>query len=985
MSSKSLADCDTESECDFYSDCWEGSVIHNKDLTDSSPESYFCFDSCSLFEKEKGENKLDGIVLILENSQVNSTSFCKDHPSLQGEKVECTSKLQEELSLESILYLKCKDYNTDAHSLKSFSTKIVPFIYSSSYGDHLCLNKAIPQLLITENSTEGQIIYTVKEAYAFDKFYQKQSSDGNSLASKQNKAVRNKATEIKPEDNICYECFKQSPVSTEVNKELKKPANIQSFESHLVSSHSDYSSEYSYQIENPQTAEQISHSSSEEPTISLTLKAAYVYPAGSLASDTDPSDVTVDEDSQRHVLAFQFKDSEHNQPFKKLHLTIVPQKQTTKFKKQVGLSEILIDEASYHLGTHSESSETSTSKVYSDQALSTSNLWSSYWPFPPSKYTHANQLPQFFVRSLSPNPVKPAFQKRKPKISRSVKSVVFAKHKTLQRDQKCKNKPSVFSKFHSPKRLDIEPTDENKRVEEAKINERYVPLNQISKCHCSPLLDLTVDLHSEDRNSEKFLTLHRSSHKRTRAGKVIHRFSSHYLLNPKNSFERLRYISPIRKKNNLKMQNILNYFLGWTGRQNKDEKYREDISPTSKLRANETFISHMPADKRSSTVPLHPHSNNYSIPFPTMLPFAGEKHSPVPSLQTGRRKALHIFPNECKHSSGPCVEMERDPWNHAESYAHGKHSTSHSPCCANTKVEQLPKKLNIFNTGVDKLNFGAGQIAGGGLALKKFSVCPCGSMSQSGLFPNTDISESGRRKTRASPDSNWRASKTDSNRWNSLAGTLSTEEVCCSCHHVSPTCSLHNSYKHEAPRNQVIKVASLFENGFPMRNLKENVEKSKTVETGERKVKFHLGSNALQETDPLTTHISSPTNEYNQIPKHFVYQPECSCCQTAVKEHLSTSKEVSNCFGSENYMPKNYLNRESIFLVDPNRRIRSQCKCSHEISLFNPEQSDAYKGNRSKVLKDPKLIQESSKINHGWKRLEHCKYCQDKIQYSHLQ
>lgn len=30
MSSKNLADCDTESECDFYSDCWEQSVTYNK-------------------------------------------------------------------------------------------------------------------------------------------------------------------------------------------------------------------------------------------------------------------------------------------------------------------------------------------------------------------------------------------------------------------------------------------------------------------------------------------------------------------------------------------------------------------------------------------------------------------------------------------------------------------------------------------------------------------------------------------------------------------------------------------------------------------------------------------------------------------------------------------------------------------------------------------------------------------------------------------
>ncbi|XP_039175000.1 uncharacterized protein LOC120296984 isoform X2 [Crotalus tigris] len=951
MSSKNLADCDTESECDFYSDCWEQSITNNKDLTDSS--NYFCFDSCSLFEKEKGEKKLHGIVLILENSQVNSTSFCKDNPLLQREKVECTSKLQEELSLESKLFLKCKNYNTDGQSLKSFSNKIVPFIYSSSYGDHLSLNKAIPQLIITENSIEGQIIYIVKEACAFDKFHQKQSSDGNPLTSKQDKAVQVSSTEIKIEDNICYKYFKQSPVSTTINKDLKKPKNFHSLESHLVNSHSEYSSEYSYQIENQIAEQTYSNSSSEEPTTSLTLEATNVYPDGSLASNTELSDVSEHENPQRHALIFQFKDSEQNQPFKKLHLILVPQNQTTHIKKQGGLSQILIDEAKYLLGTHSDPSESSSSNVNSDQALPTSNLWSSYSCFPPFKYSQANRLPHFFLKSAPQNPVKSAFQKRKPKVSKPVKSVVFTKQKTLQRDKKYKSKPSIFSKFHSLKTLDIEPVDKNKRVK-TELNEQYVSLNQTSKCHCSPLLDLTVDLHSEDKNSEKFLTLHRKSHRKTRVGKVIHRFSSHYLLSPKNSFERLHYISPIRKKNHLKMQNILNYFLGWTGRQNRDEKYKEGISPTSKIRANETFISHMPADKRNSTIPLHPHSDNYSVPFPTTLTFVD-----VPSLQTERRNptALYIFPNECKHSSAPCVEMERDPLNPVESY--GKHSTCHSPCCAHSKTQQLPNKLNMCNNrSMEKLNFGTGQIAGGDLVLKKFSVCSCGTMSQSGLFPNNDISESGRRKSRASPDSNWKVSKTAANRWNPTAGNFNTEKVCCGCHHVSSTCSSHNSCKHKPPRNQVIEVASLFENGFPIRNLKEDVLKNETGKIGERKVKFHLGSDALQETDLLTTHISSPTNECHQIPKHFVYQPECSCCQTAVKEHLSTSK-VSNCLGSENHMSKNYLNRESIFLVDPNRQIKSQCKCSHEISLFKPEQIDVYSGNRSEVSKRkaPKLTQ----------------------------
>ncbi|XP_070604930.1 uncharacterized protein [Erythrolamprus reginae] len=982
MSSKNLSNCDTESECDFYSDCWE--ETNNKDLTDSSTEHYFCFDSCSLFEKGKGKKKLHGIVLILENSQLGSTSFCKDNPLLQGEKVECTSKLQEELSLESILFFKCKNDNTNGQLLKTFSSKIVPDIYSS-YRHHSYLSKAIPQLILTENSIEEHIISTVKEVCAFDKFHQKQSSDGNPLPSKQNKAVQVSSAEIKIEDNICYKCFKESPISTEINKDLKKPKNLHSFESHLASSHSEYSSKYSYQINNQITEQICSHSSSEEP-ISLTLKTTYVYPDGSLANNYELSDVSEDEDSQRHSLVFLFKDSEHNQLFKKLHL-IVPREQATQFKKQGELSQTLIDEANCLLGTHSDPPISSSSNEYSDQALPTSNLWSSYSCFPPFKYSQANKLPHFFLRSSPQNPVKSAFQKRKLKVSKPVKSVVFTKQKTLQRDQKYKSKPSIFSKFHSFKTLDFEPTDKNKR-----IKEQYVSLNQISKCHCCPLLDLTVDLHSEDKNSEKFLPLHRSSHKQTRVGKVIHRFSSCYLLSPKNSFERLHYISPVRKKNHLKMQNILNYFLGWSGRDNRHDKYKEDISPTSKIQANETFISHMPTDKRSSTSPLHPHSNNYSVPFPTTLPFVDEmRHSQVPSVQTERRspRALYIFPNECKHLSAPCMEMERNPWNPVESY--GKYSTCHSPCCANSKTQQLPNKLNMYNNrSMEKLNFGTSQIADGGLVLKRFSVCSCGTMSQSGLFPNNDISESGRRKSRPTPDSNWKASKSPSDRWNSTAGNFSTEKVCCGCHHVSPTCSSHKLCKHKTPRNQVTEVASLFENGFPIRNFKEDVEKSETLKIGEKRVKFHLDSNALQETDLLTTHISSPSNECHQIPKQpecsccqnvhaAVYQPECSCCWTAVKEHLSTSK-VSNCLGSENHVPKNYLDRESIFLVDPNRQIKSQCKCSHEISLFKPEQTDVYSRNRPEISKrkDPKLTQEFSKFNHDWKRPEQCKYCQGK-------
>ncbi|XP_044303382.1 uncharacterized protein LOC123031935 isoform X2 [Varanus komodoensis] len=216
---------------------------------------------------------------------------------------------------------------------------------------------------------------------------------------------------------------------------------------------------------------------------------------------------------------------------------------------------------------------------------------------------------------------------------------------------------------------------------------------------------------------------------------------------------------------------------------------------------------------------------------------------------------------------------------------------------------------------------------------------------------------------------------TESNWLNSPTGTLDTEKAfCASCHHGFPSRSLSNTDR-QVSRNQFIKLASYFDNGFSDKNLDEDVaERSKARKTDERKnFRFHVGSGTrnLEESGISGAPIASP-NDGHQTPTCFVSQPLCLCCRTAVKKYLGTSREAHDCFASECKLPKDCLNRESVFLVDSWQGTKSQCKCSQEILPFNINPTNACKENRAAISKrrECDLIQDSSQINHGWKILD---------------
>ncbi|XP_033009150.1 uncharacterized protein LOC117048865 [Lacerta agilis] len=952
MSNKNSTGSDTESEHNFYSDCWEESLLHtNKDSLDSDSESDLYLHSnsqCSLFEKE-GKSKLKKTLLVSEKS---FRKYCKNCPILQH--LENTTQFQVELSPESILQLNFKDCQTNGQSSKAYSPKILPDL-DRSCTDHLCLNCRIPYVTVTKNSEKEQTFYTIKEAYAFDKLHQNHPPTDYYPTSKQNKAVQVSfpCKETEAGKNAACEFFKQSAIHSEVEETPNRKAIIfHSAESifskktnsnELVKDNSDYSSEIPYKTHSPQTLEQIYlHTSSGELVISLVLEAAYRDPSGSSQGVGNSSNVRVGkEDTQRHALAFKFKGPECNQLFKKLCISIVPssvhsdtekEKHNTSFIKLVGLSQILVDEsrlslashaesseASQPLATHTEPSESRSFNSDSDQVLSSLELWSSSGFFPSLKHSHTTQSSHYFVQSLPCYKVTPVHrtsevQKVQLKASRPVKSVVFTKSTKVQEDRKLRTKPHT-SKFQWSKAFDTDPINQNPQA--AEINKPFfVPLTQTTKCSCSPLLDLTVDLHSEGKYSETLRSVHRKYCKRTGGGKVTPRFSSCCLRNPnpRSHFENLQYISPVRKKSNSKMRNILNYCLGWTGGQKPCENCKGQVSPTldsSNIKRNEICTPHPPTDG-NSIASLLPGSRNSPVPLPTALSLS----------------------NEWRHSSAPCMQTERGTWSPALSYSDAKCSNSHSPC-ANIKIVQLPKEMNMLkNIDMEKMDFRAFQMAGRGLAPRKHSICPCGTMAQCGLFPNGDTSELVKEKARGSPNINQRANMTEFSRVNSHAGTFNTQEdYCASCHHFSPMCYFHDPQ--EVARNHFTKVQSYFENGCLRKNLRENVvERNKAQKRGERKnVSFHIGPSYSQVTG---TQNASLSNYGYQAP---VYHSECSgctCCQNTVKEHLDLKHQVL----------KNCLNRESVFLVDPGKGTRSQCKCSQEIPLFSVDQTDTFRGNR---------------------------------------
>lgn len=938
-------------------------------MIDSDGESDLCLYhhqtfSCSSFEGEKGKNKSSEIALVSENNQTNSTNCCKNCPLLHVQRLENTRDFQVELSPESVLQFTFEGYQTSDYPSRAYSC-------DGSCQDILCLSSGIPPLIITEKSVQQPAFHTVQE------LYQKQAPADCLVTSSHKKSVQVSfsCTERDISENTEGKCFKPSLVPDETNKTPVKESltfhryhgsirNKNETSSQLIIEPLDYSSESQDKTNSPQSPECICPCvGSGDLVISLTLEAA--YPTDSLAGSITASEAKLSaEDSRRHALAFKFKGPEHNQVFQKLCISVIPNsvhsvhlnteslKQTAPYTKQTGLPQILAHGASQPLSTQTDSSESSSSDFCPDQVPFTLKPQASSLSSLSSKHTHV-------------------------KVFRPMKSVVFPKNKEVHKDRKIRNRSYSSSKFHWHTAWDIESINQSihnyKTEEELKINELcyYVPQTQTITCCCSPLLDLSVNLNSERRcsGSEKLLGINRKLHKRTGGAKVMPRFFPQYLLNPRSSFERLYYISPTRKKNYLKMQNILHHCLGCTGGQNRHESCKEKICPIvdcSNTRHHGLFTPHLSTDVRS-TAPLLSSTWNSPAPPPHAGSVPNERRcSPVPCLQrpTGSPAALcslrherwqspasclqterdtypvalYSLPNERRYSPAPCLQTKKEN----RHYPDGKCHVSHSPCASIVNVMQPWKERNTFH--MEEVDSSANLGACGDLALKKLLVCSCGNMPQCGLFPNGDISQSVSTKARKSPDTTQRASLIKSDTVVYPRGTFQTMETCCcKCHNLFPSHSKHNICRQGYLRSQFTKAQSYFEDGFPMKNLKEDVQKNKEVKTAERKnVRIHAGPGTSQQTGPL-----SPSNGYS-VPKYAVYEPKCcSCCPAIVKKLCGTSREALTSFGSKHKLLENCLNRQQAFLAEPCKGTRTRCTCSQEVPLFCVDQTDIYERNRT--------------------------------------
>ncbi|XP_044303380.1 uncharacterized protein LOC123031935 isoform X1 [Varanus komodoensis] len=212
MSNQNSSVSETESECDFYSDCWDEIALPiSQDLVNSDSESNHCLpvkSPCGLFEKQKQKSKISKLVEISGNDQTNFKNCCKDYPLLQAQKLDNTGEFRVKLLPESILHLNVKDYHSSDHPSKTYSSKQNSLRY---------LNRKIPH--IADKLVKEQ---TLKETCIFHKLHQKLSTADNTSTSKHNKAVQVffPCRETETGKNIVCECFKQSAIPAEDSSQI---------------------------------------------------------------------------------------------------------------------------------------------------------------------------------------------------------------------------------------------------------------------------------------------------------------------------------------------------------------------------------------------------------------------------------------------------------------------------------------------------------------------------------------------------------------------------------------------------------------------------------------------------------------------------------------------------------------------------------------------------------------------------------------------
>ncbi|XP_034643781.1 uncharacterized protein LOC117886225 isoform X1 [Trachemys scripta elegans] len=995
MSSKNSAWCDVANESDFYSCSWEASFSHShcscKDLTGSDSESdrHSYIDTNDQYhslgeERERSQttNDLTEAFLVSGNNQTNKKNNGRDYLLLQGKKSQYSRSSQKEKAPKSIPPSTFNRSQTIDHPSASCSARVLQSRSALSSRKDLLSQSDRPQLFITEQPVQEPAVFTIKKAYIVNKLHQKHPPADSPPTSKCNKAVQASFTcrGEDPGECIVCECSKRSLLKEQRNRKLdkKKAAVFHNTESianqdlssgELVNGHLHCPLEAVTDIPvKPQTSKHwCLPISSSTLVISLALEAGYSVPSVSLAgAETKYSSSSkvrkVRGDASRPALAFKLREPELNQYFNKLRISIVPnpvhldtdtRKQAIPFTGQVGLQQIPGPEANQPLETQTDSSDSDIPGAQIEQAssifkppsakqffVSSEDTQDTVWP---STSYSVKKIP--YRKGIS---IKEPFeeQKHQLKVCRSIRHpIVSTKPKEAQRDQRFINKPYISSNLDNTKTLDIEPFKQKsghyKTVKETEIGKlNYVPLSETVKCHCGPLSNLSVNLYPKRRYSgiEKSLSINRKPSKR---GGVTRRISAQSLLSDRDSTEETQYISPSKRKKDLKMQSILNFCFGWPGAQKKHER--------------------SPCKGEISSTAYDPETKEEGLLSP-----------PLPA----ERRSL----------TAPFLQDERESQSLADGTFHPEDNlnTLDSPYTGNiSNLVQPLEQRSMFqatnNVPLEKLDSESAPVPSGDSILKKLMFCRCGQMPQHGLFPTGDIFQSVTKKTISRPATGMGPCKPEPAReccHREIPDNMN-ETYWYSNQSVFPThSSLENIRKQEATRGQFTNTQSYFENSVPAKTVtNELLKEGKRMEMGESgNIRSNMEVDAMHQVCAHGMYAATPSEHGGRektLPEYSIYHPNyCPSCQPAATQKLGTSNDYYNCFKSKQKEPKSSLSIERGFTVDPCLGNRSQCKCSQEIPLPYLEQSIPYEENRATLPKrnDPDLIQDFSQNHCGWKR-----------------
>ncbi|XP_075757603.1 uncharacterized protein LOC102459295 [Pelodiscus sinensis] len=999
MSNQNSAWCDVANESDFYCCSWEASFSHShcscKDLTASDSESDLhpyvatkdqCHPLGEARERSKRTNDVTDAHLVSGNSQSISKNNSREYLLVQGNKSERSRGSPKGKISKSTLPSSVARNQTVAHQ----STRSARVLQSKSA---LSSRKDLPsqseprQLFITEQPAQEPAFFTIQKAYILNKRHRKHLPADSLPTSKCNKAVQASLACRGEELGECIvcECSKQSSLKEERDgKPYKKAAVIHTTE--RIASR-DLSSGELVNGHVPSTLEAVTDIpvkrytskhwclpiSSSTLVISLALEADYSVPSVSLAGagtkySRSARARKVRRDAGEPALAFKLKEPELNQYFNKLCISIVPKPAhldtdtQNQFTGQIERQQIPGPEARQPLETQTESSDSDSPGAQLEQTSSIFKPRSAKQVLVSSEDRQDTVCPSasYSVQKLPHKKgisIKEPFeeQEHQLKVSRSIRHpTVPPKPREAQRGLRFVSKPCISSNLDNTKTLDIEPfRQKSGRYKTVKETDklRTVPLSQTSKCHCSPLSNLSVNLNPKRRYSgiEKSRSASRKPPKR---GGVTHRFSAQSLLSDRDSPEETPYVSSAKRKKDSKMQSILNFCFGWPGAQRKHE----------------------------------------SAPYKGEFPSAAADFEP-------REKGLLSppLPLERRSLTVPFLQDEREGQSPADGTLQPEDnvSTLDYPYPGHvSNLVQPPEQRGVFkasnNVPLETLDSESAPVAFGDSFLKKLMFCRCGQMPQHGLFPNGEIFQAVTKKTRSSPATGLGPCKSQDLEPAKGYCCRETPENVHETYRYSnqsalPThSSLENIRKQEATRGHFRNTQSYFENSVPATPAAEGLrQEGKRMEMGEcGTTRSDRDATAMQQICAHGVFAAAPAGgggREKTLPESSVCHPRCCPSrQPAAAPKLDAASDYYSCFKSQQKEPENYLSIERGFAVDPCRGNRNQCKCSQELPLPYLEQSLVHEESRVTPAKrsDHDPIQDFPQSCWGWRKAEGQAGCQ---------